>query len=761
MRSGLVCAANPGKKDGTGTDAEFNTPNGVCMANNGRLAFVVEGSALAATGSVRQIVVATGAVTRVAGIGGAGSPLDGIGYNNRFYYPKACAATADGSIVYVIEAATNHNRLRKVVVDTKVVTTVAGVLSSTAPSTVDGQGTNAQFNIPTGIALGDDASMAYIADFDGNTIRQVELASGTVTTFAGSGNDGYADGVGTVAEFDQPTGIAFSASSATSASPSGVLYVTDANNYRVRRIDVATRQVTTVTGLGTSGNDDGDDTVATFKTIAGIAVSADGNSLLVADKGSHRIRQILLRGLVPFPPGSPPPPLPPPPPSIFPFSAMLTRPGYCDGFQGGNVPNGWGWALLKSDGYITRPGGGATSDTNDPKYYNPSNGIDLWGWEAPTDGGWTRIYENNAAWVATKPDGTMDCFGASQFGVNGCPSSTAVLPDYPKPISFVFSGLSGFCARKRHAQTQLEPLICTSMPDSMSDVHVVQHCAPSPCPLHCLVYNDTSVYCWTQGKMANSPSGTGWLTIVARAACYAALNVDGSIHSWHNTGTAVNAVCNDAPPTGEHFVAIWASGSSGFVALSRNGTLACWNGIETSNTYSTADERQCPTGDGYIAVKESQKSFCALRFDGGVHCWSTLVAHIGLHYTSKHNYPFPADKGYVSLYANQQAWAGLKADGSVKTWGDGSPQGGGGSTGFGGGDAGADALTDVKRIYTGRSAFVALKNDGILYCWGNPTTGGAMTKRFFVRTGYVHRYGPKKGSEPRSPAAPPGVRGNG
>ena len=257
MRSGLVCAANPGKKDGTGTDAEFNTPNGVCMANNGRLAFVVEGSALAATGSVRQIVVATGAVTRVAGIGGAGSPLDGIGYNNRFYYPKACAATADGSIVYVIEAATNHNRLRKVVVDTKVVTTVAGVLSSTAPSTVDGQGTNAQFNIPTGIALGDDASMAYIADFDGNTIRQVELASGTVTTFAGSGNDGYADGVGTVAEFDQPTGIAFSASSATSASPSGVLYVTDANNYRVRRIDVATHQVTTVTGLGTSGNDDG------------------------------------------------------------------------------------------------------------------------------------------------------------------------------------------------------------------------------------------------------------------------------------------------------------------------------------------------------------------------------------------------------------------------------------------------------------------------------------------------------------------------
>jgi hypothetical protein len=164
-----------------------------------------------------------------------------VGYDNRLYAPHACASNADGSILFVLDTgcsqpATCQKRasVRKVVVASREVTTIAGGLHSW--TTQDGVGTNAGFNQPKGLAITPDATTAYVAEYTGHRIRQVDIASGTVTTIAGT-NRGDSDGIGTNAEFNHPSGLAM--------SQAGLLYMADYLNNRIRRFEVATRLVST------------------------------------------------------------------------------------------------------------------------------------------------------------------------------------------------------------------------------------------------------------------------------------------------------------------------------------------------------------------------------------------------------------------------------------------------------------------------------------------------------------------------------------
>ena len=131
----------------------------------------------------------------------------------------------------------------------------------------------------------DYASVAYVIDKTNCTIRQAELPSGKVTHFAGTqGGGSGADGIGTAATFFSPHSAVLDGA--------GNLYVTDSNNHTIRRIVLATAQVTTIAGLaGTLGSSDGTGASARFSIPAGIAIDAQG-TLYVADSNNHAIRRI-------------------------------------------------------------------------------------------------------------------------------------------------------------------------------------------------------------------------------------------------------------------------------------------------------------------------------------------------------------------------------------------------------------------------------------------------------------------------------------
>jgi len=146
---------------------------------------------------------------------------------------------------------------------------------------VDDIGTAALFNYPSGIAY-DGIGNLYVADYYNSRIRKLVIATGEVTTIAGNGF-GFNDGIGTAALFNGPTGIAYDA---------GNLFIADYGNHRIRKIEIATVRVSTVAGRGQIGNTNGVGTAASFNYPNSITADGMGN-LFVADYRNHRIRKII------------------------------------------------------------------------------------------------------------------------------------------------------------------------------------------------------------------------------------------------------------------------------------------------------------------------------------------------------------------------------------------------------------------------------------------------------------------------------------
>ena len=126
----------------------------------------------------------------------------------------------------------------------------------------------------------------YVVDSENLKIRKITSA-GVVTTFAGSGNYGSDDGMGTAASFD-PFGVAVDAN--------GNVYVADTNNHKIRKITPA-GEVTTLAGSGSRGSTDGVGSAALFNGPHGVAVDAKGN-VYVADGCSNKIRKITRQGVL-------------------------------------------------------------------------------------------------------------------------------------------------------------------------------------------------------------------------------------------------------------------------------------------------------------------------------------------------------------------------------------------------------------------------------------------------------------------------------
>ncbi|HLZ85873.1 MAG TPA: SMP-30/gluconolactonase/LRE family protein [Puia sp.] len=161
------------------------------------------------------------------------------------------------------------------------VTTLAG---SGTIGTADGTGTAASFNSPGDLAIDANGNL-YVADVGASTIREVTPA-GVVTTIAG-GRIGFLDGASLNARFNGPNGLTIDAA--------GNLYVTDGSNNAIRKIDHA-GNVTTIAGTGVQGNANGPAATAQFAYPDGLTMDGAGN-IYVADHFS-RIRKITTQGMV-------------------------------------------------------------------------------------------------------------------------------------------------------------------------------------------------------------------------------------------------------------------------------------------------------------------------------------------------------------------------------------------------------------------------------------------------------------------------------
>jgi sugar lactone lactonase YvrE len=197
--------------------------------------------------------------------------------------PSGVAYDAAGNLYF---ADTNRHEVFE--------STLAGqliVVAGTGTQGFSGDGgpaTAATLDSPQGVAIGPDGTL-YIADTGNQRIRAV--ASGQITTFAGTGTAGFGGDNG------PPAAALFSHPSALAIGASGALLICDSGNHRLRRI--ASGTVTTIAGSGTQGfsGDSGPATAAQLDTPSGLAAAPDGR-IFIADTHNHRIRVIATNGLM-------------------------------------------------------------------------------------------------------------------------------------------------------------------------------------------------------------------------------------------------------------------------------------------------------------------------------------------------------------------------------------------------------------------------------------------------------------------------------
>ena len=258
----------------------MNGPNGVSADVNGNVYIADFGNQ-----RIRKINPA-GIVSTFAGTGTAGYNGDGNAATSaQLCYPIGVSADINGN-VYIADR--DNNRIRMVNF-AGIIATFAGI-GTAGSSGDDGLAISAQLNHPYGVAA-DISGNVYIVDLFNSRIRKVNSA-GIITAFAGTGVAGYnGDGVlATLAQLNNPWGV--------SADISGNVYIADQWNHRIRKVNSA-GIVTTFAGTGTDGyNGDGfAATSAQLRYPSGLSADINGN-VYIADTGNSMIRKVNSAGII-------------------------------------------------------------------------------------------------------------------------------------------------------------------------------------------------------------------------------------------------------------------------------------------------------------------------------------------------------------------------------------------------------------------------------------------------------------------------------
>ena len=257
---------------GPATSASLNSPRGVAVDASGNV-YIADTN----NHRIRRVDGATGVITTVAGDGTFGFSGDSDPATSASLgFPRGVAVDASGNLFI---ADTDNNRIRRVDGSTGVIITVAGGGFGLGDG---GPATSASLNSPWSVTV-DASGNLLIADRDNHRIRRVDAVTSVITSVAGGfiGDGGPA----TSASLSLPLGVPVDAS--------GNLFIADTANHRIRRVDAATSVITTVAGTGTVGfsGDGGPATSASLGSPWRVTVDPSG-ILFIADSGNHRIRKV-------------------------------------------------------------------------------------------------------------------------------------------------------------------------------------------------------------------------------------------------------------------------------------------------------------------------------------------------------------------------------------------------------------------------------------------------------------------------------------
>ena len=267
-----------GGDGGPATQATLNFPGAVAVDRQGNL-YIAD----TMNHRVRKVEASTGVIATIAGTGqhrwsGDGGAATAAALNE----PAALAVDEQGSL-YIADQS--NNRVRKVDLNTGLITTVAG----TGESGYTGDGmpaAEAGISSPSGLAIGPDGEL-YIADTFSGRVRRIDPATGVISTVAGDGGEYRFSGLPNEfsSSLSRPYGIALDAA--------GNLLITDSDSHLIRRWDRKRKIITRLAGSGQAqfGGDGGDPLAGSLNYPFGVLVDGAGN-VYIADTFNHRIRMI-------------------------------------------------------------------------------------------------------------------------------------------------------------------------------------------------------------------------------------------------------------------------------------------------------------------------------------------------------------------------------------------------------------------------------------------------------------------------------------
>lgn len=266
-----------GGDGGPATAAQIDNPFGVVRGPDGAIWFCEY------TGQRIRRVAPDGTISTIAGTGKKGYSGDGgPALEATFNLPHELRFDAKGDL-YIVDM-TNHV-VRKVDMKTKVITTFAGT-GVAGYSGDGGPAAQAQFKQPHSIQFGPDGSL-YVCDIGNNVIRRIDMQTGIISTFAGTGKPGATPDGAPIA------GTSLKGPRSMDFDHDGNLWLVTREGNQVFKFDLKAGKIHHVAGTGAKGftGNGGPAKLATLSGPKGVSIDAEGNAWL-ADTESHSVRMI-------------------------------------------------------------------------------------------------------------------------------------------------------------------------------------------------------------------------------------------------------------------------------------------------------------------------------------------------------------------------------------------------------------------------------------------------------------------------------------